>query len=75
MPYAAVARRAGDVRRDPAGAHSAEGDSRTHWAVQILTQHVEELTAELGGGEITELRRLVSTVLRTTGIIQKGGMP
>jgi hypothetical protein len=44
-------------------------------AVQILTQHVEELTAELGGGEITELRRLVSTVLRTTGIIQKGGMP
>ncbi|MGH7751617.1 MAG: hypothetical protein ACREN5_02275 [Gemmatimonadales bacterium] len=41
-------------------------------AVQILTQHVEELTAELGEGEITELRRLVSAALRTTGIVQKG---
>jgi hypothetical protein len=44
-------------------------------AVQILTQRVEELTAELAEGEITELRRLISNALRTTGIIQKGGMP
>jgi hypothetical protein len=44
-------------------------------AVQILTQRFEELTTELGEGEVTELRRLISNALRTTGIIQKGGMP
>jgi len=42
-------------------------------AVQILTQRVEELTTELGEGEITELRRLISNALRTNGIVQKGG--
>jgi len=41
-------------------------------AVQILTQRVEELTTELREGEVTELRRLISNTLRTTGIVQKG---
>jgi hypothetical protein len=44
-------------------------------AVQILTQRFEELTTELGEGEVTELRRLIANALRTTAIIQKGGMP
>jgi len=44
-------------------------------AVQILTQRVEELTTELGEGEVTELRRLIANALRTTSIIQKGGRP
>lgn len=33
-------------------------------AVQILTQRIEELTAELAEGEVGELRRLVATALR-----------
>jgi len=44
-------------------------------AVQVLTQRVEELTTELVEGEVTELRRLASAALRTTGIVQKGETP
>ena len=44
-------------------------------AVQILTQRVEELTAELVEGEVKELRRLVAAALRTRQSLQEGGTP
>ena len=44
-------------------------------AVQVLTQRVEELTAELVEGEVKELRRLVTAALRTRESVQEGGRP
>ena len=44
-------------------------------AVQVLTQRVEELTAELVEGEVKELRRLVAAALRTRPSLQEGGTP
>ena len=42
-------------------------------AVQLLGERVETLTAELAGGELSELRRLVSRGLRTLESTQIGG--
>ena len=42
-------------------------------AVEVLTQRVEELTAELVEGEVKELRRLAAAGLRARETIQKGG--
>jgi hypothetical protein len=44
-------------------------------AVQVLTQRVEELTAELVEGEVKELRRLVAAALRTRETVPEGGRP
>ena len=44
-------------------------------AVRVLTQRVEELTAELVEGEVKELRRLVAAALRTRQPAQEGGTP
>ena len=44
-------------------------------AIQILTQRVEALTAELVEGEVKELRRLVAAALRSRQPVQEGGRP
>ena len=44
-------------------------------AVQVLTQRVEELTAELVEGEVKELRRLVAAALRTRETVPEGDKP
>jgi hypothetical protein len=44
-------------------------------AVQVLTQRVEELTAELVEVEVKELRRLAAATLRARPPVQEGGRP
>ena len=42
-------------------------------AIQLLGERVETLTAELAGGELSELRRLVGRSLKTLEATQIGG--
>ena len=42
-------------------------------ALQVLADRVDTLTAELAGGELSELRRLVGRAIRALELTQVGG--